>query len=623
MYAPMTYAYQDPEVLADVDPEDPDRIVVRSSLVIQDQVNLLPGSRWDKKRHVHTIPKSWALCKALSGLFPQVQVGPVLWQWATEWRQVVVDPSLAIRSALDVQGEFDPRLYSYQKAGVAWLALVERALLGDEMGTGKTVQSIMALRRLWEYGHDIFPVVCIVPSSTKYPWAEHWAEWFPESRPIVVDGTKPKRKAALEEAAAVPGAVAIINWESVRLHSRLAPYGSIRLSEVERTPAELNLIPWRSVIADEVHRMKDPTSKQTRATWAVQHGSRVRYRFGLTGTPIGDHPGDLWAIMHGLAPEEYPTRTEHADRYCLQTFSVHDGKLKIVGLQPATRAEFFSFFDVRFRRMPKELVLPYLPPIVNERREAPMTPKQKKAYEELSQDGFVWLDDDDAQLLVADDKLARQTRLLQLSSAMCSIDEHGTVQLTEPSSKLDVLDEILEETHPKPIVVTAVHRKLLMLATKRLDKAGIPYRLIVGGMSAAQKESSRQDFMRGQARVLLFTMAAGGEGLDMTAADTIVFLQRSWSLIQNLQAEARVHRIGAEAHGSVTMIDVVTPGTREQKLYQTYRAKNARLQEIVRDKATMLQAPTITPAVQARLDELERERLAILAADDLSQELTT
>lgn len=603
-------------VAVELDPKDGTRIVLRTDdreIYLAQQV---PGQRWDPERRVFTVPRSWAVWCALRGIFERnIEV-------AGDYRQVLeveyrgrVQPCLELRRQTAVQEDLnvpgDERLYPFQRAGVAFLALAERALLGDEVGTGKTVQTIMALRRLHSYGHDVFPAVCVVPNSTKGQWAQHWEEWWPDLRVEVVDGSATKRRKILE----TPADVYVIHWQAVRLHSRLAPYGGIRLlrcgehrggdpdlkeSRCQVHERELQQLPVRTVVVDEAHRMKDATSQQTRAVWAVQRGREVRYRFALTGTPVADHPGDLWPIMHGLVPEEYPTRESYEKRYCLSAWSPFGG-LNIVGINPQHRDEFFAFFDARFRRMPKALVVPFLPPVVYERRDAFMSPKQAKAYREMEED--LMTRDEEGKLIIALGSLARNTRLIQFASAMARVNEEGDVRLSEPSPKLDVLEEILEDA-AKPVVVCAEHRQLIELASARLEKRKIPHHCLVGGLTSDQRTRMLQDLDEGVVRVLLFTMSAGGEGVNMTRADTIVRLQRSWSMLTNVQALGRVHRIGSEQHDSITVIDVVTPDTVEERQFEVYRDKLRRLEEIARDRLTIGDA--------ARLSELEAEESAIL-----------
>lgn len=623
----------------EIDPANGGRVIIYVNHLEAGMMQSLAGSRHDKKRStvettVYTAPLSWGTCVGLRGLFPDdLQIGPELTLWAQHELSVRIQPCMTIRQALDVPGEFDERLRPFQRAGVAFLGMAERAILGDDMGTGKTVQAIMTLRWLAEYGHQVFPICIVTTAATKIPWRDHWLEWWPFALPFVIDGTPAKRRKQFEEIAkhvdAGDPVVCIINWDAVRAHSRIAPYGSYRLkkcrkcggikddvseAQCETHVKELNKISWRSVVADEIHKMGMPKNKWTRAVWAVQHQESVRYSYGMSGT-IGEDPGKVWAALHGVAPMDYPTRTAYENRYCLKTWTPF-GEWKIIGLEPATRNEFYRVFHTRFRRIPIELAAPLLPPVVRSVRHAAMGTAQAKAYKQMKEEGQVLLDSADSSI-IAGSSLVRETRLLQLSAAVCEL-VNGKVMLTKTSSKLDEFEEVLDELGNRQVIVCTVHRQLIELAGKRLEDRGIEYRLIIGGMSALEKEANRQDFQSGKAQMLLFTMGAGGEGLDMTAASTMVRLQRSWSLIQNLQTERRFWRIGSERHDQLNLIDIVVPATTEVRQFRVVGQKLARLQQLNQDIATIMANGGLD---QARLMALQAEQQAIMAADDLTQEV--
>jgi SNF2 family DNA or RNA helicase len=145
------------------------------------------------------------------------------------------------------------------------------------------------------------------------------------------------------------------------------------------------------------------------------------------------------------------------------------------------------------------------------------------------------------------------------------------------------MEEIIDETEGRPIVICAMSKQLINLAAARLEKRNIPHALITGDVIEIERRRGLQLFQEGRLKALLFTLGAGGEGLTMSAADTIVFLQRDWSAIKNLQAEDRVHRIGSEIHEAIHIIDIVTPGTIEETQIEKVNTKIRRLEEIRRD----------------------------------------
>jgi len=571
-----------------------DQIIVDTRWNEREEIKLIPGTRWDPvEKHWH-LPLSWSACVVLRGVFGQrLEVGPELALWSHPERSRI-DSLLELRVMLKPEFRQYPSLYPFQECGAYFLNESEETILADEMGTGKTIQALTAL------GKAGLPALVICPNSVKRNWAAEASRWNTTARPYVIEGGAISRAKTVKAAAADRLALVIVNYEQLRGMSRLSPYGNVALrrcrecdrrhgeeglpaSKCQVHPKDLNQIPFRTVIIDEAHRVKSPQAQQTRAVWAVCHHDTVRYRWALTGTPIANHPGDLWSILHAIAPLRFPTKTHYVDRYCLQSWNAFGG-LDIVGLNPAHRDEFYALIDPHFRRMPKDLVLDQLPPKVRSIRIVELSPKQLKMYRDFDESLLVY--DDNDQPIVASTALTAKLRQMQLSSATIHVEE-GRIRMTEPAPKLDVMEEVLDELGDKPLVVCAQSRQLIELAAARLTKANVSHGLITGAVHAAIRDQVLADFQAGKLRVLLFTVQAGGTGLTMTAADTILFLQRSWSMLDNKQAEDRVHRIGAEVHESVHIIDVMARNTVEEGQIESLHNKFLRLQEITRDRQLM------------------------------------
>lgn len=606
-------------IRVELDDQTPGRLLIEAADYEINLVKQIPGVSYKQRRI--TIPLSWASYLTARGVLEEdFEAGPKFQEWIRAEYDNRVAPSRMLRGLTDIDPEgFDPRLRSFQRAGVAWLALNQQALLADDMGTGKTVQTIMALKRLEDYGHDVFPALIIAPKSVKHQWRETFDGWFDSPIVEMVNGSATERRKALQAQSDV----FIVNWDVMRLHSRLAPYGSIafkrctecggtdekvKTAQCEVHKKELNDIPFRTIVADEAQNMINPMAKMTRATWAVMHQESVRYRFALSGTP-GDNIEHMWSIMHGLVPDEYPTKGTYVKRYALQEFSYFKGGLEITGINPVTKEEFLGFFDTRFRRMPTGLVLKDLPPLINVTRLTEMTPKQKKAYKELEKKSMTRTDS--GRLIMVTDSLVQQIRLMQYSSATCEVDDEGTVQLIDPSPKVDGVLEVLQDS-TGPIVVAAESRKLIELCAKRLEKEKIEYGMIVGGMTEDQRLAVVNDLERGNIRALLFSNKAGGTGINMTAANVLVRMDRSWSMRTNLQVIGRVLRIGSEVHDSITVIDLVAPGTVEVRQTRTVNEKLRRYQEIARDKAAIMADVEHRASAVAELEALDNEEQDIL-----------
>lgn len=603
-------------------------------------IQSIPGAKWDANASIWRTPATWASLVTLRGVFhDRLTLGPGAHEKGWDIRQSRVDPALLKRAEIEPD-PFDDTplltaLYPFQAAGVQFMRVAESGLLGDEMGTGKTIQ-ILGLINALHKTNDALPALIICPNSVKHQWVEAIDRWLPALRGYAVDGSAQGRRKVLEKARNDPRAIVIMNIESVRLFSRLAPYGSIKLKRCRECDPkfgdeelkssrcdvhlkELNKIPFKFVALDEAHRVKEPKAQQTRAIWYVGHQPGVKTRWAMTGTPVANHPGDLWSIMHFTNPEEFPTRGKFLDRFCLSAWNAQ-GTMDIVGIQPDRREEFFRLLDPRFRRTLKATVLPQLPPKVRHVRYAPMSPTQRRMYNELS--ASLVTRTPDGQLLLALGQLAATTRLMQLASSSLKVEKPDpddpktwNVFMVDPSPKLDVLEEVLDEIgvtkrhyEGPPVLVAAEHLQLLKLAVTRVEKHGVKYGVISGEIAPVDRQRVLADLAANRIRILFFTSKAGGVGLNMTAADTLINLQRSWSLVDEVQKENRNHRIGSEIHDSIRIIDIVTSDTIETDQIERLYEKFARLEEITRDRAALLRADP-----HASTYELDQEENLILS----------
>lgn len=577
-----------------------ERIVIYSEYRERELVKQVPGAKWDNTAKVWWCPLSWASCMQLRGVFKdELAIGEQLAAWAQHDVDERVAPCLALREADDavlpdgvlppnlpktgeifkgrtVESDWD--LEPRQRAGIRFMATAGRALNGDGMGSGKTVQTIIALETLAAEGKDPYPAVVVCPNSMKATWWEEFDLWAPHRRVTVIRGGAAGRRKLLAE----PADVYIFNWEGLRSHTRLAGYGFIRLNEDEKTDKELNMMPLRTFVADEAHRAKDPKSKQTRAAWAVAR--QCEFRFALTGTPLANSPEDTWSIMHMLEPREWPSKSQFVDRYGLQTWS-NFGFMQVTGIRGENRDEFIRILDPRFIRRPTKIVVPdlldKLPP---QTRRIELVPKQRKAYEQLRKELLAELD---SGVLMATNPLTRMTRLIQLAAAYGEVDSSGQqMVLSEPSSTLDAMDEYLTDIgDQEPAVIFAESRQLIELAAARLTKQKVPHGLVTGAQQDHERQRAVDDFQAGNIRVILLTLGAGGEGLTLTASRHVLFLQRSTSLVKNRQAEDRVYRKGQTRE--VQRTDIVPVNTIVEHIRALGEEKEGRLEEICRDEEVL------------------------------------
>ena len=629
---------------AEIDEKDPSKIVIAQfQWKFKELLSSLPSAKYKQDKYYFNL--SWQMCLALKTTFgDNLEVGPNLKAWADNEYQNVILPAFQLRDAPDAEGE--ERLFPHQRADVKFLSTAKRAILANGLGSGKSQSAFSTVKYMYQHlGENPFPVLIVGPNSTKGSWKREIETVWPGLKVTVVDGTATGRRKALENAAGsdepcpvhnavetepeadettkkrkstkkvktpectCPSHVVIINWESLRSHSRLAPFGSIALKKCtehggldpklkpascEVHPKELNNIKFRTVIGDEIHRAKDPASKQARALKAAS--GDAPFRFAMSGTPIAASPEDLFSVLNWLYPEAYPSKSKYLDRFCETHFNSW-GQRIVIGLKSHMEREFFSGLDPFLRRMPKEAILPFLPPVLRERRDVEMGAKQKKAYEQMRDQMLAELD---SGVVFTTSPLVKMTRLIQFASAYAEMEVQDVydketrevkpqvvVTLSDPSAKLDAFMDDIEDFGEQSVIVFASSIQLIRLLSDRLNKAEIPHGLITGDQDTKERDKHMANFQEGKTQFILCTIQAGGTGITLTKGSIMVFLQRSWSMIDNLQAEARGHRIGSEIHDHVQIIDYVTAGSVEEEVFEAIDKKTDNLEKILRDKTLM------------------------------------
>jgi SNF2 family DNA or RNA helicase len=578
----------------------------------------IPGCNFSKKDSLWRVPLTWPAWVCFRTIWAQqhIVISPALQEFERQewevikdryrWRSVLSETDQGIALHLDELDEHSPgfALLPFQRGGAQWLDLAGRAILEDPQGNGKTPQVIRALQMQRHHAGRVgWQALVIATPAACRNWKREFARWAPEMDVQVVSGTATARRKAL---AAGDASVYVLPWPDVRLHTRLANYpgqafvrcdahgGSTGKTpaQCEVHPKELNAMTFDVVVADEAHRMKDARSKQTRAAWYLAHSARCFWP--VTGTPVADHVGDVWPVLHGISEVAFPSKSRYLDLFARKEYAWHGGT-EILGLRPDNEQAFHAIVQPYVRRIPKEIGRAQLGSVYKGRLEPAfrypeMAPAQRKSYDQMRKVALAELE---STTVVPENTIVAFTRLCQMAASAIEAydgeDRDGfttqRIRMVAPSHKAaDLLDFLADEDESEQFVVYMNSPQLLAICEAKLADAKIKYDKVAGGMAEWQQDESVQSFQRGDSRVCLITRA-GMESITLTAASTILFLQPNPSFLQTDQAIGRIDRIGQEY--PVRVIYSLTPNTVEERLFQLSQEKQERADEVTRDADLM------------------------------------
>jgi superfamily II DNA or RNA helicase len=443
--------------------------------------------------------------------------------------------------ASDALGAMKEKLRPYQVEGAGWLLARARrgqgALLADEMGLGKTVQALALIEAL--PGTTL--VVC--PSSLVWNWKREAAHFLPHLPVLSLDG--PDRESRFAEVSA---------------HRLVITSYALLRRDIERYKG----VTFSAVVLDEAQHIKNPDSQHARAACAVAAQSR----FVLTGTPVENSLRDLWSLFEFLLPGYLGSRKDFKDRYETPLLNGERGPL-------------WDRLSRRLRpylmRRRKQEILSELPDKIEQVIEVELSPEQKSAYTQLQLAARAQID----QLRDQASGAARMrvlTALLRLRQACCDLrllgNENGS------SSKLSALLELVEEAIDggHRALVFSQFTTMLDIIAGALEDAGVSFCRLDGSTKNRQEVVER--FQRDeQIPVFLISLKAGGVGLNLTAADTVIHFDPWWNPAVEAQATDRAHRIGQKR--VVTSIKLIARDTVEERVLRMQEKKRELLEGMV------------------------------------------
>ncbi len=440
-------------------------------------------------------------------------------------------------------------LRPYQEAGYRWLSdLAGRGLgglLADDMGLGKTLQALAMLagRR--------GPHLVVCPASLVWNWSREARRFFPEMRVVSFVGAN--RGALLGEIA---GSDVVIT-----------SYGILR-----RDQETLAGMEWDCVLLDEAQHIKNPGSQNAKAATSL----RARARFVLTGTPLENSLRDLWSLYRFVLSGYLGTAAEFRERYEAPMQSASASERRVVARRLRRRLAPY------FLRREKRGVLPELPPRIEQVLEVDLTPRQKRLYDQIQASARGELD----ALLESGGNASARIRilaaLLRLRQICCDTrllgdaggDSAGVSgeDIFPTSGKLGALFELLGEATDAGhrVLVFSQFTTLLDLVGPVLEEREIGFLRLDG--TTRDRASVVEAFQAPEGPpVLLLSLKAGGTGLNLTAADTVIHLDPWWNPAVEAQATDRAHRLGQDR--VVTSIKLIARDTVEHKVLRMQEEK--------------------------------------------------
>lgn len=451
------------------------------------------------------------------------------------WRDRAARQSGTMKLECPPLGDLETVLRPYQKHGVAWLRFLREhgfgGILADEMGLGKTLQTLAHLRLTRT--EKAAPHLIVCPTSLVFNWVAEARKFTPELKVLALQG--PDRPAQFNRIAASDLVV--------------TSYALIR-----RDAEKYRDLEFDTVVLDEAQHIKNRQTQNAQAVKAV----KARHRLVLTGTPLENSVLDLWSIFDFLMPGYLGTAKDFHERYELPITREKNSEAQA---RLARRLRPFVL-----RRLKREVAAD-LPAKLEQVSFCELTPDQRAVYQQV-------LEATRDEVLAAEGaagearaRMVALTALLRLRQLCCDLRllKPDGVRPEAASGKLELFSELLEE------VIDGGHRALvfsqfvsmLTLLKERLDAEGVPFCYLDG--STTDRAAVVDRFQKNaDIPVFLISLKAGGTGLNLTGADTVIHFDPWWNPAVEDQATDRAHRIGQTR--VVTSYKLIARDTVEEKI---------------------------------------------------------
>ena len=455
----------------------------------------------------------------------------------------VVEPPLGLRA----------EMRDYQRAGLAWLQFLREfdlhGVLADDMGLGKTLQTIAHLLTEHEQGRADRPSLVIAPTSVLRNWQREIERFAPDLSVLLLHGTE--RRKLFKKIA---GRQVVITSYPLLVRD---------LEALKKTA-------WHVIVLDEAQNIKNPRSQAALAAAALE----ARHRLCLTGTPMENHLGELWSLFHFLMPGFLG----EADQFRRAFRNPIEKK------QDRERQELLSRrLQPLLLRRTKDAVARELPAKTELLHHIEIEGAQADLYETIRalmdarvREAIAARGMDRSHIVVLDALLKlRQVcchpRLLKAEAARAGEIESAKMRFLMD----DLLPALLEEG--RRVLLFSQFTEMLGLIEAEFQSAGLTYVKLTG--STKDRDTPVRRFQEGEVPLFLISLKAGGAGLNLTAADTVIHYDPWWNPAAEAQASDRAHRIGQKK--PVFVHKLICAGTIEDKILDLQRTKAALLASLL------------------------------------------
>jgi hypothetical protein len=488
--------------------------------------------------------------------------------YGLEFGEVSLDEKLA--GLLDGDARFRPLstpaamqfdLFAFQERGHGWLRMLGDlgigGVLADDMGLGKTVQAIaMLLSEREQFGRDALgPTLVVCPMSVARQWVAEVVRFAPSLHVHLHHGSD---RLANEELLHKIGETDVV----------VTSY-DIATRDLET----LQLVQWDRVLLDEAQDVKNPQTKRARSLRLIPAKRRV----AMTGTPIENHLGELWALMDLLNPGLLGSR-EWFSRTFAEPIQVAKDEQALERLRAIVRP-----FILRRAKDDPEVELD-LPPITIEKDYCRLTLEQAALYQETVDN---WLPRVEAH----EDRFGRRGAVLAMLGHLKQVCNHPEMlvqthrSLEGRSGKLERLVELLREVPAgdKSLVFTQ-YTRFDRLVPHLAERLGARVEFFHGQLNARQRDELLTEFAGdGGPQVLVVSLRAGGRGLNLPAANHVFHFDRWWNPAVEQQATDRVHRLGQRK--PVFVHSLICTGTLEERIDQLLDSKKELVEKVMAGRA--------------------------------------